>query len=423
MKLDVMNSKIYKISKKKEDMNIVFKLREELKPYGNNPRKITKQAIKLVANSINEFGFKVPVIIDNKNEVIAGHVRLKAAELLKLEKVPCIVVDDLNEEQIKAFRLSDNRVSEFSLWDNEMLHDELKELNSIFRLDDFGFFDELDLLQEIKEDEFDIDESLIEATVNTYVELGDIYQLGEHRLMCGDATNSEHVKKLIGKDKIDLLLTDPPYNVSYKGKTKDKLTIANDSMDDSSFYEFLRDSFMNVYPFMKKGAGFYIWHADTKRLPFILALKEAGLNPREVLIWVKNNFVMGRQDYQWKHEPCLYGWKDGHSHYFIKNRKQNTVLDFKKPNKNSEHPTMKPVELFGRQIRNSTLRGRMAIVLDMFGGSGTSLIASEQLDRKCLMMELSPVYCQVIIQRYETLTGATAYKLENDDGETEKTKQ
>ena len=399
-------------------MNIVLKSVGEIKPYKKNPRKISKQAIQLVANSIGEFGFKVPIIIDTNGVIIAGHTRLKAAELLKLEKVPCIIADDLTNEQIRAFRLSDNRVSEFTEWDKDLLLNEIDDLKELFRLDDFGFFDELDLFEEAKDDEFDIDESLVKATVNTYVQAGDIFQLGEHRLMCGDSTNIEDIKKLIGSDKIDLLLTDPPYNVNYKGKTKDELTIANDSMDESEFINFLYSCFSNIYPFMKEGASFYIWHADSKRLPFLIALNKAGLKTREVLIWLKNSFVIGRQDYQWKHEPCLYGWKDGKPHYFIKNRSQTTVLEFNKPNKNIEHPTMKPVELFGRLIRNSTPRRKKAIIVDLFGGSGTTLISSEQLEKKCLMMEYSPIYCQVIIQRYETLTGDTAHKLENDNGET-----
>ncbi len=399
-------------------MNIVFKSVGEIKPYSKNPRKISKQAIMLVANSIRDFGFKVPIIIDTKNVIIAGHTRLKAAELLKLKEVPCIVAEDLTKEQIRAFRLSDNRVSEFTQWDKDLLINELNDLKDIFRLDDFGFFDELDLLQEAKEDDFDIDESLVKAAVNTYVKPGDIYQLGEHRLMCGDSTNIEDVKKLVGNNKIDLLLTDPPYNVSYEGKTKEKLTIANDSMEETDFINFLYNSFSNIYPFLNEGAGFYIWHADSKRLPFLIALNKAGLKTREVLIWKKNNFVMGRQDYQWQHEPCLYGWKDGKPHYFIKNRSQSTILEFNKPNKNLEHPTMKPVELFGRQIRNSTPRRKKSVVIDLFGGSGTTLISCEQLERICLMMEFSPIYCQVIIQRYEQLTGDTAYKLENDNGAT-----
>ena len=390
-------------------MEIIEKDIAELIEYENNPRD-NDGAVEAVAESIREFGFKVPIIIDGNNIIIAGHTRLKAARRLALASVPCIVADDLTPEQIKAFRLADNKVGELAEWDFVALEKELAELTafdvdmSLFGFDEAIFADMLDT-DEIIEDEIpEIDE------VNEPItKQGDIWRLGKHRLICGDSTKSSTVNRLIENEKVDLLLTDPPYNVAYEGGTKDKLKIQNDNMSDTAFYEFLKDAFNEADKVMKEGAAFYVWHADSEGLNFRLACKYQGWKVRQCLVWNKNALVLGRQDYQWKHEPCLYGWKDGAPHKWYSDRKQTTVLDFDKPLRNGEHPTMKPVELIAYQITNSTKENDL--ILDLFGGSGTTLIASEQTGRRCRIVELDPKYCDVIIKRWETLTGEKAERI------------
>lgn len=348
----------------------------------------------------------MPIVIDSKNEIINGHTRLKAAKKLGIEEVPVIVADDLTEDQIKAFRIADNKVSELAEWDEELL---LAELNMIemdmeqFNID-MSELDFEDSREEVVEDEFD--ETPPEEPQAKY---GDIYQLGCHRLMCGDSTKAEDVQKLMDGELADLFLTDPPYNVAYEGKTKDSLTIKNDSMDDDSFRQFLVDAFKSADSVMKKGAVFYIWHADSEGYNFRGACRDIGWTVRECLIWNKNQIVLGRQDYHWKHEPCLYGWKDGASHLWASDRKQSTVLDFDKPTRNGVHPTMKPIALFDYQIKNNT-KGN-DIVLDLFGGSGTTIMACEQNGRRGYSMELDPRYVDVIIKRWEDFTGEKAVKI------------
>lgn len=382
-----------------------YKKTDELIPYVNNPRN-NDQAVDAVASSIKNFGFKVPIVIDSKNEIINGHTRLKAAKKLGIEEVPVIVADDLTEDQIKAFRIADNKVSELAEWDEELL---LAELNMIemdmeqFNID-MSELDFEDSREEVVEDEFD--ETPPEEPQAKY---GDIYQLGCHRLMCGDSTKAEDVQKLMDGELADLFLTDPPYNVAYEGKTKDSLTIKNDSMDDDSFRQFLVDAFKSADSVMKKGAVFYIWHADSEGYNFRGACRDIGWTVRECLIWNKNQIVLGRQDYHWKHEPCLYGWKDGASHLWASDRKQSTVLDFDKPTRNGVHPTMKPIALFDYQIKNNT-KGN-DIVLDLFGGSGTTIMACEQNGRRGYSMELDPRYVDVIIKRWEDFTGEKAVKI------------
>lgn len=376
-----------------------------LKEYENNPRN-NDGAVDAVAESIKQFGFKVPIVIDRDNVIVAGHTRLKAARKIGLEKVPCIVADDLTPEQIKAYRLADNKTSELAEWDFSALEIELAELESDFDMSAFGFdISDFEDIHEITEDEVpEVDEEN-EPICKT----GDIWNLGKHRLMCGDSTNVSDVEKLMNGDKADLLLTDPPYNVAYEGGTKEKLKIENDDMSDEEFQEFLISAFENSNIVMKDGASFYIWHSDSDGFNFRSACKNTGWKIRQCLIWVKNSIVLGRQDYQWKHEPCLYGWKDGAAHYFVDDRTQSTVWEFNKPLRNIEHPTMKPVDLIARAINNSSRSDN--IVLDIFGGSGTILIACEQLNRKCYMMELDPKYCDVIIKRWENLTGEKAVKI------------
>lgn len=379
-------------------MNIINKLLTEIKPYEKNPRK-NDGAVQYVAESIKQFGFKVPIVIDKDGVIVAGHTRYKAAKKLGLNEVPCIVADDLNEEQIKAFRLADNKVAEKAEWDFDLLSSEIDDLFD-FDMTVFGF-EEAEEEIEVVEDEFEG-----EIPEEPYVKLGDIWQLGNHRLMCGDSTVITDVEKLMGGALADLLITDPPYNVDYEGKTKDSLKIENDNMDDASFRQFLVDAFSNADAVMKPGAVFYIWHADSEGYNFRGACRDAGWMVRQCLIWNKNAMVMGRQDYHWKHEPCLYGWKEGAGHLWASDRKQTTIMNFEKPNRNDLHPTMKPVALFDYQIKNNTKGGD--IVLDLFGGSGTTIMACEQNGRTAYSMEFDPRYAQVIIERWQEFTGQKA---------------
>lgn len=411
---------------------IDFKI-DSLKEYKNNPR-LNDAAVDKVAASIKEFGFKVPIVVDKDNIIIAGHTRLKAAKSLGLDTVPCIIADDLTEEQVKAFRLADNKTGEFAEWDIKKLHEELKALTA-FDMDTFGF----ETLPDIMEDMDDSESSSIDDMLDDEAKTkpGDVWILGNHRLICGDCTDKAVIAQLMDGAKADLLLTDPPYNVAVENSSG--LTIQNDNMSDAAFYEFLLSAFSSADSAMREGAGFYIWHGESEGLNFRKACNATGWNLKQCIIWVKSQIVLGRQDYQWKHEPCLYGWKSGSGYYFIKNRKQPTVFDSDmnlelmsaeelraviadimeqssvlregKPSRNAEHPTMKPVPLIKKQVKNSTKRG--GIVLDIFGGSGTTLIACEELDRVCYMAELDAKYCDVIVKRWETLTGNTAVLYRN----------
>ena len=387
-------------------MNIINKKLTDIKPYEKNPRR-NDEAVKYVAASIKEFGFKVPIVIDKNGIIVAGHTRWKAAKKLDLEEVPCIIADDLTDEQIKAFRLADNKVSEKAEWDFDLLSSELDDLFD-FDMTEFGF-------EEPEEDETVAveDDYEIKVPEEPKSKPGDIYQLGNHRLMCGDSTSVEDVERLMNGVRVDLFITDPPYNVAYEGKTKDALTIENDSMEDSAFREFLRSAFFAADSVMKEGAVFYIWHADSEGYNFRGACHDIGWQVRQCLIWNKNVMVMGRQDYHWKHEPCLYGWKSGASHLWASDRKQTTILDFDRPSRNAEHPTMKPIPLFDYQIQNNTKKED--VVLDLFGGSGTTLMACEQNGRTSYTMELDPKYVDVIVDRWENLTGKKAVLL-NDSG-------
>lgn len=384
-------------------MDIINIALKDLKPYENNPRK-NDDAVKYVAESIKEFGFKVPIVIDKDNVIVAGHTRYKAAKKLGMTEIPCIIADDLTDEQIKAFRLADNKVAEKAEWDFDLLNTELDDIIDL-DMELFGFEDALqDDAEEAVEDEFEV-----ELPAEPKSKLGDIYQLGDNRLMCGDSTVLEDVEKLMGGVQADMLLTDPPYNVNYEGKTKDKLKIKNDKMDNDNFRQFLIDAFSNADMVMKPGAVFYIWHADSEGYNFRGACFDVSWTVRQCLIWNKNSMVMGRQDYQWKHEPCLYGWKEGAGHLWASDRKQTTVINFDKPTRNDMHPTMKPIPLFDYQIKNNTKGGD--VVLDLFGGSGTTIMACEQNGRRGYSMEYDPRYVDVIVDRWEKFTGAKAVLL------------
>lgn len=382
---------------------------EKLIPYKNNARTHSDEQIEKIAKSMKEFGFINPVLVDGDLNVIAGHGRILGAKKLGMKEVPCLFIEDLTEEQKRAYIIADNRLAEDAGWDKELLKIELEDLKNMnfditltgFELEDFDFsMDETEVI----EDEFD--ETVPEEPTS---KKGEIYKLGKHFLMCGDSTDINDVEKLMNGVKADMLLTDPPYNVDYEGGTG--LTIQNDNMDDETFREFLRVSFFNANSVMKEGAVFYIWHADSEGYNFRGACHDIGWKVRQCLIWCKNTLVMGRQDYHWKHEPCLYGWKEGASHLWASDRKQTTVLEFDRPSVSKEHPTMKPVGLFDYLIKNNTKKDD--IVLDLFAGSGTSIIACEQNGRIAYSMELDPKYVDVIISRWEKLTGQQAERIEN----------
>lgn len=380
-----------------QDINISL-----IKPYKNNAKRHTDTQIANVAESIRQFGWAQPIVVDRDYTIIIGHCRYSAAERLGLTTVPVVVAADLTDEQVRKLRNLDNKLNE-SEWDLDLLKDD------ILGLDFDGFDIDWGIEEEAITDIVEDDAPEVDEENEPITHLGDIWQLGEHRLMCGDSTDAGSVAILMDGRKADLLLTDPPYNVAYEGKTKDALTIQNDKMGSSQFKEFLTDAFSAAVAVMTEGGAFYIWFASREHCNFENALNEAGLQVRQELIWKKNTMVLGRQDYQWKHEPCLYGWKDGAAHNWYSNRSQTTVLEFDRPQRSEDHPTMKPVELFAYQIQNSTKKGD--VVLDLFGGSGTTIIACEQTGRIGYCMELDPKYCDVIIKRYENLTGNKAVKI------------
>lgn len=374
---------------------------KEIKPYDRNAKKHDDTQINNVAESIRQFGFVQPIVIDSDGVIVIGHCRFEAAKRLKYAEVPCIMVDDLTPEQVDALRIVDNKTNE-SPWDIDLLTEELQDLDlSMF---DFAW----DLMEETAEaTEITEDEAPEVDKINDPIsKFGQIWKLGRHRLMCGDSTSEENVKALLGGAKADLLLTDPPYGVDYTGKTKDALKIQNDAKTDEEMIEFLSSAFRSADSVMKPGAVFYIWYAGTKEHAFDKACQLTGWEVRQILIWAKNTMVMGRQDYQWKHEPCIYGWKGGAGHLWASDRKQTTILEFDRPTANKEHPTMKPIALFDYQIQNNTKGGD--IVLDLFGGSGTTIMACEQNGRNACVMEYDPKYVDVIIKRWENFTGEKA---------------
>lgn len=418
-------------------MQIVNVNIDDLKPYEKNARKHQALDVAAIAESIKAFGFRDPVGIWGPNNIIVeGHGRVMAARQLGMETVPCIRLDDLTDEQRRAYALAHNKTAELSAWDMTILPAELQDIHG-FDMTAFGFVPPAETGTEDDYQEPD-------QTKEPNARRGQLWLLGEHRLLCGDATDPEDMRRLMAGDQADLLVTDPPYNIDYTGDTKEHLQIINDSMSSERFRKFLTDAFRNAVSAMRPGAAFYIWHAHMESVNFFEAAADAGLQIRQLLVWAKSIFSLGRQDYQWQHEPCMYGWKDGAAHYFVDDRTQTTVYedarpDFRhmkkeemrallediysdkisttvihedKPAASVEHPTMKPVRLIARLLRNSSKRG--GIVLDPFGGSGTTLIACEQLKRRCRMMELDPHYVDVIIDRWQRMTGEEAVLL-NDD--------
>lgn len=362
-----------------------------LKPYARNPRE-NEASVPKVAASIREFGFLVPIVARPDGEVLSGHTRLKAALSLGLETVPVLVAGDLDDAKARAFRLADNKVGESSQWDLAALDAELSALGD-FDMAQFGFGEEAD---EPEEGETEADDApgveVDEAPISVP---GAVYALGEHRLICGDSTDPGTVARLLGGERADLLVTDPPYNVDYEGGAG---KIQNDSMDDAAFLAFLTRAFKSAAGALKPGAAFYIFHADFEALNTLLAAREAGMQVRQILVWVKASMVLGRKDYQYRYEPCLYGWKSGAAHRWLGDRKQTTVLEFPKPTKSADHPTMKPVALLEALLHNSSERGDL--VLDTFGGSGSTLIACERMGRRARLVELEPRFCDVIRRRW-----------------------
>lgn len=382
----------------------------DINPAKYNPRKITDKELSGLIESIKKFGMIDPLIVnirDGKNVLVGGHQRLKVAEILKMETVPVVEVD-LSISEEKALNVALNSPTLSGKYDENILSgllDEIKvDLPDLFEDLNFGDFD-IDIPVEKIEGKTD-DDAVPEMQPDPITKRGDIWLLGKHRLMCGDSTSIDDMEKLTQKNLVDMWLTDPPYNVAYEGKTKDSLTIQNDSMGNDDFRQFLVDCCTAADAVMKPGAVFYIWHADSEGYNFRGAAFDAGWKVRQCLIWKKSTIVMGRQDYHSKHEPCLYGWKDGAGHLWASDRKQSTILEFDKPSRNAEHSTMKPVELFEYQLLNNTKGGD--IVLDSFCGSGTTIIAAEKNGRIGYGMELDERYCDVIIKRWQDYTGKEA---------------
>ena len=419
---------------------------EEIKPYKNNAKLHPQEQIEQIKKSIEDFGFNDPLAIWN-GEIIEGHGRYLAAKEMGISTLPVIKLDNLTDEQRRAYTLVHNKLTLNSGFDLDLLNEELKNILD-FDMEDYGFTseDEEEEEQEVEEDDY-----IPRVQEPPKTKPGDSYKLGNHILLCGDSTDPNDMAKLMQGTTADLLLTDPPYNVDIgiedleeakrRHRRTDGLQIENDKQTDSDFIDFLVKLFTNAIEVLKPGGAYYIWYADgIKATLFWQAYKEAGLNIKQSLVWVKNSLVLGRQDYHYQHKPCIYGWKDGGAHYFIDDRTQTTVYEDAKPDikkmKKDElialleeiysdkqsttvmhekkpavsdlHPTMKPIKLLARQIKNSTKQGE--IVLDTCGGSGSTLIACEQLNRTCYTMEIDPHYCDVIVDRWQLLTGKQAIK-------------
>ena len=365
----------------------------EIKPNPNNPRLIKDEKFSKLVESLRSFPEMAevrPIVVNTDMVILGGNMRYKAMKEAGWKQVPVEVVDWPEDKQ-REFIIKDN--VGFGEWDwNDLANNWDSE-----DLDKWGL-NVPDMGEELEAEEDDYE---IPDEVQTDIVLGDLFEIGEHRLLCGDSTQTDTFKALFGEHLADLVVTDPPYNVAYEGKTKKKLTIENDSMGDGDFYQFLYDFYTALGSYTKAGGSWYVWHADSEGANFRKAMADAGIMVKQCLIWVKQTMVMGRQDYQWKHEPCLYGWKEGAAHGWYSDRKQTTVLNFDRPQRNAEHPTMKPIPLFAYQIGNSSKQGD--IVADGFGGSGTTMVACHQMQRKAYIVEFDPKYCQVIIDRMRKL--------------------
>lgn len=382
-----------------------------LVPYARNSRTHSDEQIDQLVASMREWGFTNPVLADEHGGIIAGHGRVLAAQRLGLPEVPVIVAAGWTDAQKRAYVIADNKLALNAGWDEEVLAAELAELQALGYDLDLTGFDTDEVLGLLEDDGppaglTDPDAAPAPPPVPTS-RLGDVWLLGPHRAMCADSTDAANVAALMGGGSMaDMLLTDPPYNVAYSGKTADALKIKNDAMGDAAFRTFLSAAFCAAASAMKAGAVFYVWHADSEGYNFRGACQDAGFKVRQCLIWKKQSMVLGRQDYHWRHEPCLYGWKDGAGHLWAADRKQTTILEFDRPSRSEDHPTMKPVALFAYQMLNNTKGGDL--VLDLFGGSGTTVIAAETHGRHARVMELDPVYMDVIVRRWQEFTGRQA---------------
>lgn len=370
----------------------------ELIPYVRNARTHSEAQVAQIAASIREFGFLSPILVAEDNTILAGHGRLAAAQKLGLKKVPCVKENHLTETQKRAHIIADNKLSLNAGWDNELLAVELSELEGAdFNVDLLGF-DEAELSsifdadKDVSDDDFDVEKELEEPC---FSKTGDMWTLGKHRVICGDATKLETFKTLLEDTKVNLVVTDPPYNVNYEGSAG---KIKNDNMENDKFYQFLFNSFVNMEQAMADDASIYVFHADTEGLNFRKAFQDAGFYLSGCCIWKKPSLVLGRSPYQWQHEPCLYGWKKKGKHKWYAGRKETSVWEFEKPKKNADHPTMKPIALLAYPIKNSSMTN--SLVLDPFAGSGSTLIACEQTGRVCYAIELDEKYCDVIVKRY-----------------------
>lgn len=389
----------------------------KLVPYQNNARTHSPAQIQKLRSSLREFGFVNPVIIDRDYNVIAGHGRIAAAREEGITEVPCVFVDHLTEAQKKAYIIADNRMAMDAGWDGELLRVELEALEEMgFDLCMTGF-DEKELAalfpsEEAKEDDFDVEAELQKPT---FTKSGDVWTLGRHRLVCGDSTKEETYAVLMDSVKANLVITDPPYNVNYEGSAG---KIKNDNMANDKFYEFLLAAFKNMESVMAPDASIYVFHADTEGLNFRRAFADAGFYLSGCCIWKKQSLVLGRSPYQWQHEPVLYGWKKNGKHQWYTGRKETTIWEFDKPKKNGDHPTMKPIPLLAYPIQNSSMAN--SVVLDPFGGSGSTLIACEQTDRICRTIELDEKFCDVIVNRYIEQVGSSDGVTILRDGQTHK---
>ena len=389
---------------------------DKLIPYVNNARTHSPAQITKLRSSLREFGFINPVIIDRDFNVIAGHGRIMAAKEEGIQEVPCVFADYLTEAQKKAYIIADNRMAMDAGWDEELLRVEIEALQGMDFDPSLTGFDEKELATlfnngiEAKDDDFDVS-AVLEKPPLTHN--GDVWILGKHRLVCGDSTKAETFEALMQGDKANLVITDPPYNVNYEGSAG---KIKNDNMADEKFYNFLKDAFTNTETAMADDASIYVFHADTEGLNFRKAFQDSGFYLSGTCIWKKQSLVLGRSPYQWQHEPILFGWKKKGKHQWYTGRKESTIWEFDKPKKNADHPTMKPIPLLAYPIINSSMTN--CIVLDPFGGSGSTLIACQQTDRICRTIELDEKFCDVIVKRYIEQVGSADEVKVIRDGQT-----
>lgn len=404
--------------KNQERLQIEYVKVADLIPYDKNPRK-NDPAVDAVAASIKNFGFKIPIVIDEQGVLVCGHTRTKAAKKLGIEEVPCIRATDLTPEQIRAFRIADNKVAELAEWDEALLGEEIAALPE-FNFEEFGFdLDEITPEGEVdtKEDEFDVDEE----TLVPRCKVGEVYRLGEHRLMCGSSTDASHIARLMGNDKAVFVFTDPPWNVAYGANQQKnnpqgykKRSILNDSMSTEDFKDFMSATWKSLNFATVPGAMVYAVMSAQEWGNMMLTLKDANLHWSSTIIWAKDTLVLSRKDYHTQYEPIWYGWTDGRRVCPLEDRKQSDLWTIPRPKKSDIHPMMKPVELVVRALMNSSQKGD--VTLDLFGGSGTTLIASQRSGRRCRMMELDPKYAEAIMLRWEAETGGKAEKVIEADG-------